>query len=145
MVARRSLERGPTRAETRRVSADARRLRVLLANLEPMTMLGMTQVLADEGIDVVSDDGTPGVVVAEARRLSPDAVVLGRKDDELVDELSAQIQAAVPGAKVIVWERDETAMEIFEPGSATPRRVDKEVQDALLSELGAVHANGEEE
>ena len=38
-------------------------LRVLLANLEPMTVLGMTQVLADEGIDVVSDGGMPGVVV----------------------------------------------------------------------------------
>ena len=35
-------------------------------------------------------------------------------------------------------------MEIFEPGSAT-RRVDKEVRDALLTELGAVQANGEEE
>ena len=122
----------------------ARPLRVLLANLEPMTVLGMTQVLADEGIDVVSDDGTPGVVVAEARRLSPDAVVLGRKGDR-VAELSAQIRAVAPEAKVIVWERDETAMEIFEPGSATPRRVDKEVRDALLTELGAVQANGEEE
>lgn len=122
----------------------ARPLRVLLANLEPMTVLGMTQVLADEGIDVVSDGGMPGVVVAEARRLSPDAVVLGRKGDR-VGELSAQIRAVAPDAKVIVWERDETAMEIFEPGSATPRRVDKEVRDALLTELGAVQANGEEE
>ena len=43
----------------------ARPPRVLLANLEPMTVLGMTQVLADEGIDVVSDGGMPGVVGAE--------------------------------------------------------------------------------
>ena len=104
----------------------------------------MAQVLADRGIDVVSDDGRPGVIVAEARRLAPDAVVLGRMDDA-AGELSAQIRAAAPGAKVIVWERDETAMEIFEPGSTTPRRVDTEVRDALLSELGAAQANGEGE
>jgi hypothetical protein len=144
MVARRSLERVHATAEACGVSPDARRPRVLLANLEPITMLGMTQVLADEGMDVVSDGGRPGVVVAEARRLSPDAVVLGRTDDR-TGELSAQIQRAAPEAKVIVWERDETAMEIFEPGSATPRRVDKEVRDALLMELGAVPANGEGE
>jgi DNA-binding NarL/FixJ family response regulator len=144
MVARHSLEGDPATAESSRVVPRARPLRVLLANLEPMTVLGMTQVLADEGIDVVSDGGMPGVVVAEARRLSPDAVVLGRKGDR-VGELSAQIRAVAPDAKVIVWERDETAMEIFEPGSATPRRVDKEVRDALLTELGAVQANGEEE
>jgi hypothetical protein len=144
MVARRSLERVPATAEACAVSPDARRPRVLLANLEPITVLGMTQVLADEGIDVVSDGGRPGVVVAEARRLSPDAVVLGRTADR-TGELSAQIQRAAPEAKVIVWERDETAIEIFEPGSAIPRRVDKEVRDALLIELGAVPANGEGE
>ena len=117
---------------------------MLLANLEPMALLGMSQVLADGGIDVVSDGGRSGFIVAEARRLSPDAVVLGRADDE-AGELSAQIRAAAPRAKVIVWERDETAMEIFEPGSTKSRRVATETRAALLSELGAVQANGEKE
>lgn len=116
---------------------------MLLGNLEPMALLGMTQVLVDGGIDVVSD-GRSGFIVAEARRLSPDAVVLGRADDE-EGELSAQIRAAAPTAKVIVWERDETAMEIFEPGSTQSRRVETETRAALLSELGAVPVTGERE
>lgn len=116
----------------------------MLANLEPITLLGMTQVLADGGIDVVSDGRLPGLIVTEARRLSPDAVVLGRVD-ERTGELSAKIRAAAPAAKVILWDRDETAIEIFEPGSTTPRRVDTEVRAALLSELRAVQANGERE
>jgi DNA-binding NarL/FixJ family response regulator len=124
------------------VSADAGRPRVLLANLEPMAMLGMTQLLEDEGIEVVSGDGSPSLIVAEARRLSPDAVVLGRADGG-TSELSAQIRAAAPGTKVVVWERDETAIEIYEPGSTTSRRVDTDVRAALLSELGAVQPIGE--
>lgn len=119
------------------MSADVRRPRVLLANLEPIAMLGMTELLEDGGIEVVSNGGSSGLIVAEARRLSPDAVVLGRADDG-TGELSARIRAAAPGAKVIVWERDETAIEVYEPGSTTPRRVDTEVRAALLSELGAV-------
>jgi DNA-binding NarL/FixJ family response regulator len=119
------------------VSADAARPLVLLANLEPIAKLGMTQLLEDGGIEVVTDGGSLGLIVAEARRLSPDAVVLGRADGG-TGELSAQIRAAAPGAKVIVWERDETAIEVFEPGSTTSRRVDTEVRAALLSELGAV-------
>jgi DNA-binding NarL/FixJ family response regulator len=119
------------------VSADAGRPLVLLGNLEPIAMLGMTQLLQEGGIEVVSDGGRQGLIVAEARRLSPDAVVLGRVDGG-TGELSAQIRAAAPGAKVIVWERDETAIEIYEPGSTTSRRVDTDVRAALLSELGAV-------
>ncbi len=119
------------------MSADARRPRVLLANLEPIAMLGMTELLEDGGIEVVSGGGSRGLIVAEARRLSPDAVVLGRADGG-AGELSSQIRAAAPGAKVIVWERDETAIEVYEPGSTTSRRVDTDVRAALLSELGAV-------
>jgi DNA-binding NarL/FixJ family response regulator len=102
----------------------------------------MTEVLAHGGIDVVSDDSR--TVVAEARRLSPDAVVIGRGVGE-GPELSAQVRAAAPAAKVIVWARDETEMDVFEPGSATPRRVESGVPDALLTELGAVQARGERE
>ena len=110
---------------------------MLLGNLEPIAMLGMSQLLQDGGIEVASDGGRPGLIVAEARRLSPHAVVLGRIDGG-TGELSAQIRAAAPGAKVIVWERDETAIEIYEPGSTTSRRVDTDVRAALLTELGAV-------
>ena len=117
---------------------------MLLGNLEPITALGMTEVLVHGGIDVLSDSGRRGLIMEEVQRLSPDAVVLGRADED-AGELSARIRAAAPRAKVIVWERDETGMEIFEPGSTTSRRVDTEIHAALLSELGAVQANGERE
>jgi DNA-binding NarL/FixJ family response regulator len=124
------------------VSADIARPRVLLANLEPIALLGMTQLLEDEGLEVVADRGSPGAIVAEARRVSPDAVVVGRPDGG-TSELPAQLRAAAPGAKVVVWERDETAIEVYEPGSTSSRRVDTDVRAALLSELGAVQPIGE--
>jgi DNA-binding NarL/FixJ family response regulator len=124
------------------VSADTARRRVLLANLEPIALLGMRQLLEDLGLEVVTDGGSTRAIAAEARRVSPDAVVLGRPDTG-TSELRAQIRAAAPGAKVLVWERDETAIEVYEPGSTSSRRVDTDVRAALLSELGAVQPNGE--
>jgi hypothetical protein len=41
----------------------------------------------------------------------------------------------MPEVTVILWARDETEMEVFEPGSASPRRVATAVPDALLREL----------
>lgn len=124
------------------MSADIARPRVLLVNLEPIAQLGMTQLLEDVGLEVVTDGGNPGAIAAAARRVSPDAVVVGRPDGG-ARELHAQIRAAAPGAKVVVWERDETAIEVYEPGSTSSRRVDTDVREALLSELGAVQPIGE--
>ena len=109
--------------------------RVLLGNLEPMVRLGMSRVLADGGVEVVSEE-TPGAIVDEARRLSPDAVILGL-DGTASRALGEQVRAAAPKTKVILWTRDETEMEIFDPGSSAPRRVFTEVSEALLSELSA--------
>jgi hypothetical protein len=49
--------------------------------------------------------------------------------------LGEQVRAAAREVTVILWARDETEMEVFEPGSMTPRRVATAVPDALLSEL----------
>ena len=112
----------------------ARRPRVLLGNLEPMMRLGMRRVLSDGGIEVVSDESQVRGIVEEARRLLPDAVVLGR-DAGSGRELGSQVRAVVPNAKVILWARDETEMEVFDPGSSTPRRIRTRVSESLLSEL----------
>ena len=127
------------------MSSGATRLRVLLGNLEPMTRLGMRGVLADGGLEVVADvadDGRPGAILAEARRLQPDAVVLGLDAGR---ELGERVRAVVPDTMVSLWSRDETEMEVFEPGSAAPRRVESGVRDALLNELRALQANRERE
>lgn len=107
---------------------------MLLGNLEPMTRVGMRKWLADGGIDVVAEVDEAVAIVAESRRLTPDAVVLGLEDGA-GRTLGEQVRAAAPQVTVILWARDETEMEVFEPGSAAPRRVATAVPDALLSEL----------
>jgi DNA-binding NarL/FixJ family response regulator len=108
--------------------------RVLLGNLEPMTRVGMRKWLADSGIEVVAEVDEAEAIVAESRRLAPDAVVLAL-DEGTGRTLGEQVRAAAPEVTVILWARDETEMEVFEPGSAAPRRVATAVPDALLSEL----------
>jgi DNA-binding NarL/FixJ family response regulator len=115
---------------------------VLLGNLEPMTKLGMQKMLSSDGIEVVGD--TDVALLAQVRRVIPDAVVLGL-DEGMGRELGEQVRAAAPNAKVILWARDETEMQVFEPGSARPRRVGSGVRDALLSELTGVQATRERE
>ena len=115
------------------VSADdVRRPCVLLGNLEPMALIGMSRLLADDGIDVVEQPGP--AIVASAERLAPDAVVLGL-DHEASHELGSRVRVAAPDAKVILWSRDESEMEVYDPGSSAPRRIPTAAPDALLSEL----------
>jgi CheY-like chemotaxis protein len=123
-------------AETRSVSADiARRPRVLLGDLEPIMRVGMSRILTAEGVDVVEDAQRSGIV-SEAASLSPDAVILDLAEGA-GRELGDQVRAAAPQAKVILWARDESEMEVFEPGSSTSRHIHGAVRDALLIELTA--------
>ena len=115
---------------------NAKRPCVLLGNLEPLVRLGMSRVLGDEGIEVVAEDGPPPDVVAHVKRLHPDTVVLGM-DGGTSRELGEQVRAASPDTKVILWARDETEMEVFDPGSSSPRRIRTSVSGALKSEVGA--------
>ena len=116
------------------MSVPTRPPRVLLGNLEPMTRVGMRKWLADGGIEIVGEVDEPTEIVAEARRLTPDAVVLGR-DEGGGRTLGEQVRGAAPEVTVILWARDETEMEVFEPGSVAPRRVATAVPHALLREL----------
>ena len=116
--------------------------RVLLGNLEPMTRVGMRNWLTDGGVLVVAEVDEPSAIVAETGRLGPDAVVLAL-DEGAGRALGEQVRNAAPEVTVILWARDETEMEVFEPGSAAPRRVATAVPDALLSELGSVSTTTE--
>ena len=108
-----------------------------------MVRLGMSRVLADGGVEVVMDEGQPDTLVAEARRLRPDAVVLAL-DGSTSGALREEVRAAAPRAKVILWARDETEMHVFDPGSSAPRLIHTAVSDALLSELSARQATERE-
>ena len=56
-----------------------------------------------------------------AARLRPDAVVLDLRD-AASRKLADRVRAACPETKVILWARDEDAMEVLDGGSDGPRR-----------------------
>ena len=94
--------------------------RVLVGDLEPMTRLGMARLLTDGGVEVVTGDQPQAGLVDEARRLDPDAIVLALDGDQASGEIRERLAAAVPQAKVILWARDETEIQVFDPGSSAP-------------------------
>ena len=81
-------------------------------------------------------------VVAHVMRLHPDTVVLGL-DGSGGRELGERVRAVAPDTKVILWMRDETEMEVFDPGSSSPRRIRTSVSGALRSEVGTGPSRGE--
>lgn len=124
------------------MSLPTRPPRVLLGDLEPMTRVGMRKWLAEGGVEVVGEVDEPAAIVAESRRLAPDAVVLALADGA-GRMLGKQVRGAAPTVTVILWARDETEMEVLEPGTAPPRRVATGVPDALLRELTSVSTTRE--
>jgi DNA-binding NarL/FixJ family response regulator len=118
----------------------------LLGDLEPIMRVGMSRILTAEGIDVVEEAQRNGIV-SEAASLSPDAVILDLAEGA-GRELGDEVRAAAPQTKVILWARDESEMEVFEPGSSTSRRIRGAIRDALLTEVsarGAVRTSREKE
>lgn len=123
---------------------DLGRTRVLLGNLEPMVRLGMIDVLQEAGIEVIGEEERPQALVLMAGRLQPDAVVLDLLDRSS-RELGERVRTASPETKVVLWSRDEDVMEVFDPGSTTPRRYFAAVPEELRSELSNVRLNRVEE
>jgi DNA-binding NarL/FixJ family response regulator len=107
---------------------------VLLGNLEPVVLMGMSLVLEEDGIEVIGEEGRPQALVLMAGRLRPDAVVLdlGRPTSR---ELGDRVRQASPDTTVVFWARDEDVMEVVEPGASAPRRVFTPVPEELRSEL----------
>src|SRR5436305_15230105 len=94
--------------------------RVLLGNLDPIMVIGMARVLAEDGAEVIGQERHPSQIVRSAGRMRPDVVVLDI-NEEGSRALGARVQRASPATKVILWDRDEAAMEVLDPGAATPR------------------------
>ena len=116
------------------------RPRVLLGNLEPMIRLGMIDVLADDGIEVIGEEERPQALVLMAGRLRPDVVVLDLLQRSS-RELAERVRTASPGTKVILWGRDEDAMEVLDPGASSPRRFFTALPEELRRELGEAGLN----
>ncbi len=123
---------------------DFGRPRVLLGNLEPLVRLGMMDVLSEDGLELIGDEQRPAALVLMAGRLRPDVVVLDLLERSS-RELSERVRMASPDTKVILWARDEDAMEVLDPGATTPRRIFDAVPEELRSELSNVRVNRVEE
>ena len=111
--------------------------RVLLGPLEPMVRLGMTEVLREGGVEVIGHEERSETLVLMAGRLRPDAVVLDLLERS-ARELAERVRAAAPDVKVVLWARDEDAMEVLDPGAGSPRRFVSALADELRSELCGV-------
>jgi AmiR/NasT family two-component response regulator len=116
------------------VDADASPPRVLLGNIEPILGIGLAAVLTDSGADVVGRERMPPRIVAEADRLQPDVVVLNR-DDAGSRSLCVQVRRVAPTSKVILWARDESVMEVLDPGSGVARLIRATVPEDLSREV----------
>jgi AmiR/NasT family two-component response regulator len=110
--------------------------RVVLGNLEPILGLGLAAVLTEAGIDVVARERVATKIVSEVGRLLPDVVVLDR-DDSASRTLSARVRRVSPHTKVILWARDESLMEVLDPGSEATRLVWATVPEDLRREVAA--------
>lgn len=106
--------------------------RVLLGDLAPMHRLGMRRLLAERGVEVTEESRSAELARAAAA-VEPDAIVLPL-DERAFDDV-ALAQAAAPGAKLILWARDESEMHVYDAGRSIPRRVSAGTAGALLSEL----------
>lgn len=108
--------------------------RVLLGHLEPMVCLGMSRVLSDEGVDVIMGGDSDAEIVARVERVQPDAVVLGMQA-ATSRTLGDRLRAGVPTIKVILWPRDEDAMEVLDGADPNGRRVHTSLFEALRREV----------
>ena len=90
--------------------------RVLLGNLGPIMVIGMAQVLAEDGADVIGQEKHPSSIVTAAGRMRPDVVVLDL-NTEGSRELSSRVQRVSPETKVILCDSDQDGMEVLDPGA----------------------------
>ena len=94
---------------------------VLLADLGTMAGSGMSGILRDRGMEVVT--APAGADLAETvQRIRPSAVVLDL-DGQSPRDLTAIVRQACPETKVVLWARREDVMEILDPGATAPRFV----------------------
>ena len=117
--------------------------RVLLGNLEPIVLIGMTRVLGEAGADVIGHEQHPSQIVTQAGRLRPDVVVIGL-DGVGSRRLGQRVREVAPDTKVILWARDETVMEVLDPDAADFRRVEEGLPEQLRSEMGG-YSSGREQ
>lgn len=112
---------------------------VLLADLGTMAGSGMSGILRDRGMEVVT--APAGADLAETvGRIRPSAVVLDL-DGQSPRDLTAIVRQACPETKVVLWARREDVMEVLDPGATAPRFVLGSSPIELCAELAPTPTN----
>jgi DNA-binding NarL/FixJ family response regulator len=114
------------------VQVSATSVRVLLGGLTPMDAVGMRELLEGAGMAVIDGGSDPASVLTACGSSRPDGVVLEAASPP---GLLQELRAAAPEAKLVVWARDESGIEVFDAGAAEPRQIASAVPEALVSEL----------
>jgi DNA-binding NarL/FixJ family response regulator len=122
---------------------ETRRTRVLIAKLEPIARLGLSQALVEDRIEVLGDEQDEDAVVLTARQTRPDAIVLG-DDQSRSAELAARLRVAVPEARLVFFHRDGDGPDGMASSDASPPRSRAPFAEVLLAELAAARPNPEE-
>lgn len=102
-------------------------------------VVGLSQLLSDEGAQVVGEADQPTAILFRAERLRPDVVMLRLEGGSR--ELGERVQAAAPGTKVIFWSPDEHLIEVLDADSTVTREIRGSAQEGLRSELDDCQAN----
>jgi DNA-binding NarL/FixJ family response regulator len=97
-----------------------------------MEALGMRELLEGAGIAVIDGGSDPASLLTACGVSHPDSVVLEAASQE---ELLQVVRAAAPDAKLVLWARDESGIQVFDAGAAEPRQIASAAPDALVREL----------
>ena len=111
--------------------------RILIGRHDSILLVGLRRVLADEGIEVAGHEEEPQRLIRAAASQQPDVVVLDLNDIGARD-VADDVRRASPGSKVVLWARDETLMEVLDPGADAARVVVVAGPDTLRNELVAL-------
>ena len=110
--------------------------RILLGRHDSILAVGLRRVLADDGLEVAGQEDEPRRLVARATSEQPDVVVLDLNDIGARD-VAEDVRSASPRSKVVLLARDETLMEVLDPGADSARVVVVAGPQTLRNELVA--------
>jgi AmiR/NasT family two-component response regulator len=88
--------------------------RVLIGEFGVVARMGLRELLAEEGLEVLGAVGTRREIIPRLSEVQPDVVLLDL-DTKDAPELAARISAAFPAMKVIACSSDEPIMRVFPP------------------------------
>jgi DNA-binding NarL/FixJ family response regulator len=97
-----------------------------------MEAVGMRELLEGAGIAVIDGGNEPASLLTACGSSQPDSVVLDAASRE---ELLQEVRAAAPEAKLVLWARDASGIEVFDAGAAEPRQIASAAPEALVNEL----------